>query len=89
MIYECKCGFKVDDNTGGEWLHCPHCLQPLGEGKPSPTIEELRRDKQRLDWLENSTDGCQNSIVLVHNYDRYGSCRATIDHALDAAQKGK
>lgn len=48
-------------------------------------LATLRKDKERLDWLEDNTDGCQNCLVLVHNHSRYGSCRTTIDHALHIA----
>lgn len=53
------------------------------------TNDELVKDKLRLEWLEQDTNGCQNRIVLVHNFDRHGSCRATIDHAISAAKQSE
>lgn len=53
------------------------------------TIAELRRDKERLDCLEGQTDGCANSIVLVHNFSRYGSCRATLDHMISIGKDAR
>ena len=50
------------------------------------TLEELRKDKQRLDWLSKSAANNGHALDILSGDDVWG-CGGTLREAIDAAMK--